>query len=125
MADFHGVEREKLKSSSLLRGCLKRASFLCRLTMVRAPVVHRFAGGGLTAFVLLAESHISIHTYPEREFAAMDVFTCGKIDPRRVHRVFQEALRPKRERVTCSVRGALESRRKRKVAVKREGARAD
>lgn len=45
---------------------------------------HEFYPQGLTAVVLLSESHISIHTYPEEGYAYVDAFTCGDIDPRRV-----------------------------------------
>lgn len=44
--------------------------------------MHKFAPQGLTGILLLAESHISIHTWPEHNYFAMDIFTCGK-DPTR------------------------------------------
>lgn len=44
---------------------------------------HRFPGGGVTGFVSLKESHVSIHTWPERAFAAIDVFMCGRARPER------------------------------------------
>ncbi len=40
--------------------------------------VHNFPGGGYTAFILLAESHLAIHTWPEKEYASMDIFGCRK-----------------------------------------------
>lgn len=40
--------------------------------------VFEFHNGGVSAFVLLAESHISIHTWPEHGYAALDIFTCGR-----------------------------------------------
>ena len=44
--------------------------------------IHRFeSGGGVSGVVVLAESHISIHTWPERNFAAIDIFMCGACDP--------------------------------------------
>jgi len=45
---------------------------------------HEFYPQGLTAVVLLSESHISIHTYPEQGYAYVDAFTCGDVDPRAV-----------------------------------------
>lgn len=47
------------------------------LCAVSPPIVHQFEPYGLTGFILLAESHISIHTWPELGQAAIDVFTCG------------------------------------------------
>lgn len=42
---------------------------------------HKFSPQGVTGYVLLAESHISIHTWPEYGYAAADIFTCGKLNP--------------------------------------------
>jgi S-adenosylmethionine decarboxylase proenzyme len=42
---------------------------------------HQFEPQGVTAFVVLAESHFAIHTWPEKNSACLDVFTCGSIDP--------------------------------------------
>jgi S-adenosylmethionine decarboxylase len=44
----------------------------------------------------LAESHISVHTWPERGYAAFDIFMCGKTEPRKAFSVLKEALAPKR-----------------------------
>ena len=56
------------------------------------PQVHRFEPQGLTGIVLLAESHISIHTWPERGEAAIDVFTCGKRDSKAIAEFFCKAI---------------------------------
>ena len=52
------------------------------------PQVHQFEPQGLTGIVLLAESHISIHTWPERGEAAIDVFTCGERDSKAIAEFF-------------------------------------
>lgn len=55
-------------------------------TMIGATILHshshKFSPQGVTAFVMLAESHISIHTWPETGDCAVDAFTCGTADPR-------------------------------------------
>lgn len=43
--------------------------------------IHPFDGGGVTAAIILAESHITVHTWPEIDFAAFDIFVCGDCDP--------------------------------------------
>lgn len=48
------------------------------LSPVSDPIIHQFTPHGLTGIILLAESHISIHTWPELGEATLDVFTCGK-----------------------------------------------
>jgi S-adenosylmethionine decarboxylase proenzyme len=52
--------------------------------------------GGVSGVVVLAESHISIHTWPERDFAALDIFVCGDCDPHLAIPVIQEAFAPSR-----------------------------
>jgi len=53
---------------------------------------HRFPGGGVTGFVSIKESHLSIHTWPEEGFAAIDVFMCGEARPERAIQHLVEAL---------------------------------
>lgn len=48
---------------------------------VLGSIFHSFPGGGVTGVVALAESHISIHTWPETGYAALDIFTCGACNP--------------------------------------------
>ena len=56
------------------------------------PQVHQFEPQGLTGIVLLAESHISIHTWPERGEAAIDVFTCGERNSKEIAEFFCKAI---------------------------------
>lgn len=57
---------------------LRRAAKAAGATVLRV-VAHGFGqGGGLTAVAVLAESHISIHTWPEEDYAAIDIFVCGR-----------------------------------------------
>lgn len=63
--------------------------------------------GGVTAVALLAESHMSIHTWPETGFAAVDVFLCGRRDPYRAIPVLKEAFTPERLQVVEHKRGLV------------------
>ena len=54
---------------------------------------------------VLAESHISIHSWPEANYAALDIFMCGKADPDKCVPVLREAFRPKRLAVSELLRG--------------------
>jgi S-adenosylmethionine decarboxylase len=72
---------------------------------------HQFgAGGGVSGVVLLAESHLSVHTWPESGFAAADVFMCGHADPEVAIEVVLAALEPSERRVEVVVRGAAAER---------------
>src|SRR5216683_5834003 len=59
--------------------------------------LHTFSdGGGISGVAVLAESHISVHTWPEKGYAAFDVFMCGNTDPRKAFTVLKQAFAPKR-----------------------------
>jgi S-adenosylmethionine decarboxylase len=67
---------------------------------------HQFEPWGVTGFLLLKESHISVHTWPEEgNFAAIDLFPCGPMDTLLIVRLLRQALQPVRERLVREVRG--------------------
>jgi len=69
---------------------------------------HRFgSGGGVSGVVILAESHISIHTWPERMFAAVDVFMCGVCNPYDTIPALREVFRPDHLEIDEKKRGVL------------------
>ena len=55
---------------------------------VKKTVFHHFSPHGLSGVVVIAESHITVHTWPEHEYAAIDIFTCG--DPQIARRIQKE-----------------------------------
>ncbi len=70
---------------------------------------HQFSkSGGLSGVAVLAESHISVHTWPERKFAAFDVFMCGTAQPMNVIDVLQDAFQPQELKVKKILRGQTE-----------------
>lgn len=73
---------------------------------VRESVFHRFAPQGVSGVVLIAESHLAVHTYPELGYAALDCFTCGRVvDPRIICELLVAAFRPKVVATECFTRG--------------------
>jgi len=113
--DMYGVEPGLLADRVFLRGVLTEAAAASGLHPIAEPVAVPFAGqpgdqtpAGVTGFVLLAESHIALHTYPEHGFVGADVFTCGAAgDPRTVLEVFQDRLAPTRVWLVEHVRGGM------------------
>jgi S-adenosylmethionine decarboxylase len=105
LIDLYGVSPELLDDVALLSGCLRAAAAKGGLTPLAEPFLHHFPGGGVTGFILLAESHIALHSYPERGYLALDLFLCGKGDTGAAVAVFQAALSPLREQTTAVVRG--------------------
>jgi S-adenosylmethionine decarboxylase len=64
--------------------------------------------GGVTAIIALAESHISLHTWPEYGYAALDIFTCGeRADPWKAYEHVVKSFKPAKVNVTEMVRGLI------------------
>lgn len=90
-----------------VRAALLEATAACGATLVDLKL-HGFAPSqGITGVALLAESHISIHSWPEHGYAAVDIFVCGHCDPYRVLPVLRAAFRPERVEVSEQRRGRL------------------
>ena len=77
LLELYGCNSEKLNDEIFLRCKIDNASKLARASVLNL-VSNKFEPFGVTAIALLAESHLSIHTWPESQYAAIDIFTCGK-----------------------------------------------
>jgi S-adenosylmethionine decarboxylase len=77
LLELYRCDCEKLNDESFLRCILDRASKLANATVLNL-ISNKFEPQGVTAIALLAESHISIHTWPESNYSAVDIFTCGQ-----------------------------------------------
>ena len=77
LLELYRCDREKLNDESFLRCILNRAAKLANATVLNL-ISNKFEPHGVTAIALLAESHISIHTWPESNYSAVDIFTCGQ-----------------------------------------------
>ena len=73
---LRGCPFELLDDKEFIRMLLYRATKECKSTLLNLAV-HKFDPQGVTSIAMLAESHISIHTWPEKGMAVCDVFTCG------------------------------------------------
>jgi len=103
LVDFEGCHG--LDDAALIEAALCEAAAACGATLLSVHL-HRFGeGAGVTGVALLAESHISIHTWPERGFAALDIFMCGRCDPRLALPVLERRLAPSASRVSAHPRG--------------------
>jgi S-adenosylmethionine decarboxylase len=74
-------------------------------TLLHIHLHHFTPNGGVSGVAVLAESHISVHTWPERGYAAFDVFMCGAAEPERTIEVLREAFRPARLVIGEHLRG--------------------
>ena len=86
---------------------LREAAMAAGATILHVHL-HRFSpNGGLSGVVVLAESHISIHTWPERGYAALDLFMCGAADPYKAVPVLREAFAPGNVQMSEQKRGVI------------------
>jgi S-adenosylmethionine decarboxylase len=74
--ELYACDASKLNDESFIRTTIATAAREAGATVLQL-ISHRFQPQGVTGLVLLAESHLSIHTWPESGYAAVDVFTCG------------------------------------------------
>lgn len=102
VADFWGAKEilTEKELSDLLLGAAKEAK-----ANPLQVAIHRFEPRGITGAVILSESHIALHTWPEREYTAIDIFTCGKADPRSAVAYFERKLKPRRVEIRTMRRG--------------------
>ena len=77
LLELYKCDFDKLNDESFLRCSLNKAAKLANAKVLNI-VSNKFEPHGVTAIALLAESHISIHTWPESNYSAVDIFTCGQ-----------------------------------------------
>ena len=83
--DGFGANRKMLESEDTIYDLLDRYPSQIGMTKVAPPQVFKYVGSkpddwGISGFVLIAESHISIHTFPERRYVNIDIFSCKDFD---------------------------------------------
>jgi S-adenosylmethionine decarboxylase len=94
IVDLHGATG--LDDIDLIEATLRRCVDAARATLLHIHL-HHFQPNGVSGVAVLAESHISIHTWPDAGYAAVDIFMCGKADPDACIPVLREAFRARVE----------------------------
>jgi S-adenosylmethionine decarboxylase len=95
--EHHGSQQEieqVMKSSCVATGATVLFSYL-----------HPFTGGGVSGAVILAESHQSIHTWPEEKFVSLDIFVCGTCDPYLAVPILSDWFKPAHSSIQMVIRG--------------------
>lgn len=106
--DTWGVDFDLLNNAEWLQQQMVDAAEACGATVLSVQA-KQFDPQGATVLVLLSESHLSIHTYPERNFAAIDCYTCGDtVDPLVAIEYLVEVLKPKQTYAKKIIRGVGE-----------------
>ena len=101
--DFWGARN--LDDLSLMESALRECVTRCEATLLHVHLHHFTPNGGISGVAVLAESHISVHTWPERDFAAFDIFMCGNAKPEEAITILKRAFSPKIMNITENLRG--------------------
>ncbi len=76
MMEIYDCDPHQLERTNTVEDVLVEAARLCKATVISSEF-HQFQPHGVSGVVIISESHLAIHTWPERGYAAVDVFTCG------------------------------------------------
>ncbi|MDR7867619.1 MAG: adenosylmethionine decarboxylase [Sporomusaceae bacterium] len=116
--DMYGCSFERLDDLEFVKTAMHTAVREANMTLLDFSY-YKFEPQGLTALALLAESHMSIHTYPELGYAAVDVFTCGDHSrPDKAVSILKNFLKPEKTKITNIKRGDFGSESDMKPKVK-------
>ncbi|KHF41036.1 adenosylmethionine decarboxylase [Halalkalibacter okhensis] len=80
IAELWGCNANKLNNRSLIEQVFVDAA-LKTGAEVREVAFHKFAPQGVSGVVIISQSHLTIHSFPEHGYASIDVYTCGDLDP--------------------------------------------
>ena len=95
-----------LDNLEVMEAAMREAVDVAGATLLHIHLHHFTPNEGISGVAVLAESHISVHTWPERNFAAFDVFMCGDAEPEKVIPVLQAAFTPSNINVSEHLRGS-------------------
>ena len=92
LADLRGCDPARLANLACVQDAMLEAARISGATLI-THTFHHFAPLGISGVVIVSESHLAIHTWPEHQFAAIDYFTCGdSIDQARAIESMRQAL---------------------------------
>ncbi len=109
LLELNGCNKEVLNDVGFLKGALLAAATECGATVL-GESFHQFNPHGVSGVVIIAESHLLIHTWPEYGYAAADIFTCGNsVQPEKAAEILIEKLGAKNHSIIEIRRGVLDA----------------
>jgi len=101
--DFYSCNRKKISDVDFILDVLDELPDLIGMRKISSPQITNYPGnpntfdkGGISGFVLIAESHITVHTFIEQEFASIDIFSCKEFDVKKAESYLVERFEPKK-----------------------------
>lgn len=108
LIEYYDCDVESLKSHKYIEEIMNEAANIAGCTIVNS-VFHTFNPYGVSGAVIVQESHLTIHTWPEYGYAAVDVFICGDdVDPWKAQKYLEESLKAYRSESSELPRGTME-----------------
>lgn len=104
LAEYYGCTAETLNDVRVMEDILRAGAAAAGATVV-GSVFHQFSPHGVTGVVVVQESHLSAHTWPEAGYVAVDIFTCGGLDPTPAHELMERAFSAERSQLLYVTRG--------------------
>ncbi|MDA8064790.1 MAG: adenosylmethionine decarboxylase [Thermaerobacter sp.] len=109
LAEVFGCQRAILNDVDKVEGIMVNAA-LSAGAEIREVAFHKFSPQGVSGMVIISESHLAVHTWPELGYAAVDVFTCGdRVDPWEACNYIVEHFGAKNVTATETKRGIFEA----------------
>lgn len=99
---------KQLEDLAHMEKALRDSVDAARATLLHIHLHHFTPSFGISGVAVLAESHISVHTWPERDYAAFDVFMCGDAQPHKAIAVLEAAFTPSKTKITEIQRGVVD-----------------
>lgn len=95
LVEFYDCDSDKINDVSFVESAFLEATRKSKATII-SHNFHKFSPHGISGVVVIAESHVTIHSWPEYNYAAVDIFTCGDtIDPWVIQEHLKEAFESK------------------------------
>lgn len=104
LVEYRGCDTDILNDLALIEQVMNQAALAANATIVTSTF-HPFMPHGVSGVVVVQESHLSIHTWPEYAYAAVDFFTCGETSPEAAHLYLFEALQAEESEIMLVSRG--------------------
>ena len=107
LADFYDCGTDALNDPARIERLMNEAARLSGATVVQS-LFHAFSPHGVSGVVVVEESHLAVHTWPEYRYAAVDYFSCGDVDCDAAVRYLAERLLPARVETKVAPRGVID-----------------
>ena len=108
LVEFYDCNPDIINNKELVEQFMKEAAIKAGSTIVQS-VFHMFQPHGVSGVVVIAESHLAIHTWPEYKYASVDLYTCGScVEPLEAYKYLKDKFQSKNTDLKEMLRGEME-----------------